>query len=149
MPILHTRPEIPRDYVSAASTRQSSVETLQLQGPCVEAFIGVASIIERQWRQEDLSIPPPIKGYALIDTGASSTCVDDSVARRLGLPVVDVVHISSASHPSTLQNVYPVQLMIEGFPVSIEVPMAIGTMLASQGIIALIGRDLLRHCTLF
>ena len=39
--------------------------------------------------------------------------------------------------------------MIEGFPVSIEVPMAIGAVLASQGIIALIGRDLLRHCTLF
>jgi hypothetical protein len=55
----------------------------------------------------------------------------------------------SASHPSTQQNVYPVEIEIVGAPIRISVPRAIGASLVPQGINALIGRDFLQHCTLF
>jgi predicted aspartyl protease len=122
---------------------------MRMYGPCVKVSVEIAGFIERRWLEDSKDRTAPIKGYALIDTGASDTCIDDSVARRLGLPVVDVVNVSSASHASTLQSVYPIKIAIEGFSVSIEAPTAIGAALSSQGLIALIGRDLLQYCTLF
>jgi predicted aspartyl protease len=86
---------------------------------------------------------------ALLDTGATSTCIDDTAARQLQLPVVNVVHVASASHASTPQNVYPIQVEVVGLPISIEAPNAIGAALSPQGLLALIGRDVLQHCTLF
>ena len=66
----------------------------------------------------------------------------------MALPVIDVVQMASASHAATQQNVYPAHLEVVGSNVHIEVPRAIGAALASQGIIALIGRDVLMQCTL-
>jgi predicted aspartyl protease len=86
---------------------------------------------------------------ALIDTGASSTCIDEQAAQQLQLPVVNVVNVASASHSSTPQNVYPIQIEVAGLPISIEAPNAIGAALSAQGLLALIGRDVLQHCTLF
>lgn len=94
-------------------------------------------------------MPTPIAGMALIDTGASVTCVDESLAQQLQLPAIDVVQMMSASHAATQQNVYPVEIEIVGAAIRISVPRAIGASLAPQGIIALIGRDFLQHCTLF
>ncbi len=86
---------------------------------------------------------------ALIDTGASVTCIDDAVAHQLQLPVVNVVNVASASHASSQQNVYPIQIEVVGLPISIEASNAIGAALAQQKLLALIERDVLQHCTLF
>ena len=86
---------------------------------------------------------------ALIDTGATCTCIDDELARRLGLPVIDVCTIASASHEKSEQNVYPALIELIGASISIDAPRAVGAALASQGIVALIGRDMLQHCLLF
>ncbi len=89
-----------------------------------------------------------LTGNAVVDTGASVTCIDNSFAKNLNLPIVDVVQMTSASHESTQQNVYPIQLQIVGSPIRIEIPHAMGANLAAQGLVALIGRDYLQHCTL-
>ncbi|MBI3193330.1 MAG: retroviral-like aspartic protease family protein [Ignavibacteriae bacterium] len=99
--------------------------------------------------QQGKPLPKPVTGVALIDTGASSSCIDDDVANQLQLPVVNVVSVASASHASTPQNVYPIQIEVVGLPISIEAPNAIGAALSSLGLLALIGRDVLQHCTLF
>jgi len=85
----------------------------------------------------------------LIDTGATSTCIDDAAATRLGLPAIDVVTVASASHASTQQNVHPIQIEVIGLPITISAPRAIAAPLAAQGLLVLIGRDVLQHCTLF
>jgi predicted aspartyl protease len=99
--------------------------------------------------QQGQTLPQPVAGLALIDTGATSTCIDEDTAQRLGLPVIDVVSVASASHASTQQNVYPVTLHIAGLPIPINVPRAVGAPLDAQGLLLLIGRDVLRFCTLF
>jgi predicted aspartyl protease len=111
--------------------------------------IGLAQSIANQLLQQRKAIPKPISGIALIDTGATSTCIDDVAAQQLQLPVVNVVTVASASHASTPQNVYPIQVEVVGLPISIEAPSAIGAALAPQGLLALIGRDVLQHCALF
>lgn len=95
------------------------------------------------------TLPAPISGWGLIDTGASSTCIDEGEAQKLGLPAIDVVPMASASHSLTMANVYALSIEIAGLPIAINVPRAIGAALSSQGLLLLIGRDLLRHCTLF
>ena len=94
-----------------------------------------------------LEIPEPVSGNALIDTGATTTCIDDDVAKQLGLPTVDVAQMSSASGQSE-QPVYPVQLDITHSELVIESSKSIGADLEDQGLVALIGRDTLSQCTL-
>jgi hypothetical protein len=84
----------------------------------------------------------------MIDTGASSTCIDDVTAQNLQLPVIDVVQMASASHATTQRNAYPAVVELVGFPIRLDVPRPIGAAPASQGLIAILGRDLLRYCTL-
>jgi predicted aspartyl protease len=119
------------------------------RGPVVQASIAVADQVAKSIVAEGGTLPDPQTGWALIDTGASSTCVDDEVAQALGLPAVDVVRIASASHSASEQNVYPIRLEIAGLPVSLNAPRAIGAPLKAQGLVALIGRDVLAACTLF
>lgn len=149
MPILHTQ------FSAQGKTQQGQIVpiphsvVLQKQGPCVQVSIGLAQSIASQLLQQGKSLPKPISGIALIDSGASSTCIDDTAAQQLSLPVVNVVNVASASHASTPQNVYPIQIELIGLPISIEAPNAIGAALTPQGLLALIGRDVLQHCTLF
>ncbi len=50
-------------------------------GPCVQSTIGLADIVAQQILQQGKPLPIPISGFALIDTGASSTCIDDAIAQ--------------------------------------------------------------------
>lgn len=149
MPILHVqydgRGQTPDGKVVQVPP---SVALLQ-HGPIVQIIVGLAQSFADQLLQQGHPLPQPISGNALIDTGASTTCIDDQAAQNLGLPAIDVVQMTSASHTSTQQNVYPIQMQIVGSPIRVEVLRAIGANLAAQGLMALIGRDYLQHCTLF
>ncbi len=149
MPILH----IQYDGKAQASDGKvvqipPSIALLQ-HGPIVQVVVGLAQSFTDQLLQQGQSLPQPIAGNALIDTGASMTCIDELAAQNLSLPAIDVVQMTSASHDSIQQNVYPIQMQIVGSPIRVEVPRAIGANLATQGLLALIGRDYLQHCTLF
>lgn len=62
--------------------------------------------------------------------------------------MIDVATMTSASHGATRCNVYPVQIEAIGFPMSINASRAMGAELQTQGLMLLIGRDVLRHCLL-
>jgi len=114
----------------------------------LQVTVGISQSIAQQLVQRGEAVPAPISGLALVDTGASVTCIDDGAAQQLQLPVIDRAHMASASHAATQQNVYPVHMEISGLPVPIEA-RAMGAALTAQGLVALIGRDLLQHFTLF
>ena len=149
MPILHIQLNATGNNAQGRTVQIPPGIVLQKQGPCIQVTIGIAQSIAEQLLLQGQTLPSPISGVALIDTGASSTCIDSDIAQQMQLPVVNVVNVASASHASTQQNVYPVQIEVVGFPISIETPNAIGASLRAQGLIALIGRDVLQHCTLF
>lgn len=118
------------------------------RGPVVQVTVSVGQALAQQILQKTGSLPPPESGLALIDTGATSTCIDDAAAQRLQLPAIDVVTVASASHAATKQNVYPIQIEVVGLPITIDAPRAIGAPLEAQGILVLIGRDVLQHTVL-
>jgi predicted aspartyl protease len=100
-------------------------------------------------KNKGLQVPVARQGFALVDTGASVSCIDSQVAIDLGLPVVGTVKMASASHDNHTTNVYPIQITLQGAPVSFGAPRAMGASLAAQDYIAIIGRDVLSVCTMF
>lgn len=148
MPILHVQYDGQGQTADGKIVKIPPAAALQQRGPIVQVMIGIAQTFADQLLQQGTALPSPVSGNALIDTGASTTCIDDTVAQSMGLPAIDVVTMASASHASTQQNVYPIHMQIVGSPIRVEVPNAIGANLQVQGIIALIGRDYLQHCTL-
>ena len=119
------------------------------RGPVIQVSISIAQSMSQQLIQQGVAVPVPVSGLALIDTGASSTCIDDAVAQQLGVPAIDVVTMHSASHAGHPANIYPVRFEVSGLPIALDVPRAMGAALASQGLAMLIGRDILQICTLF
>lgn len=149
MPILHVQYDAEGRTPDGKTVPIPPRVILLQTGPCVQVVVGLAQSLAEQLVQQGHAVPQPVAGVALIDTGASTTCIDEALAQRLGLPVIDVVQMTSASHAGTQANVYPIQMEIVGSPIIVNVPRAIGANLAPQGIVALIGRDYLQHCTLF
>lgn len=149
MPILHIQVGVQAQTPDGQQVQLPPPVAMMLRGPCIQVTVAVAQPIAEQLLQQGQTLPPPVSGIALIDTGASVTCIDEDAARQLGLPAVDVVSVASASHATTQQNVYPVQIEVVGMSFTITAPRAIGAPLAAQGLLALIGRDVLQACTLF
>lgn len=148
MPILHVQYDAEGLDLAGNKVKIPAPEVMLERGPLVQVLVGLAEDIAQQLVQQGQKVPQPASGVGLIDTGASATCIDDALAQSLGLPVIDVVGMTSASHAGTQANVYPITMEIVGSPIRVNVPRAIGANLAPQGLIALIGRDYLRHCTL-
>jgi predicted aspartyl protease len=109
--------------------------------------VALAAPFAQSLQQAGQTVPAPISGWALVDTGASDTCIDGGHAQQMGLPVIDVVNLTSATHVNTLQNVYPIRIEFAGVPIAIDAPRAIAANLTAQGLLLLIGRDVLQHCT--
>ncbi len=145
MPFLHSHFEGKAQMPDGKIVNIPGAPGLIQRGPCVPVVIHVPDQFAAEFTKQGKPIPPPISGFALIDTGAGSTCIDEEAAKKLGLPVINVVNMASASHGSHKANVYPAKLQIAGLPMAINASSAIGAPLAVQKLLALIGRDVLSH----
>ena len=99
--------------------------------------------------------PPPVPIRALIDTGASGTCVDPSVLLSLQLTPTGTVSVATPSTGTVpfVAPQYDVAIVIPGgpgdTPLIIPAVAVLATeLLAPQGFHALIGRDILARCIL-
>lgn len=122
-------------------------------GPLLIATIGVSIPRMQAILAANGTVPTPITGTFLIDTGASCTCVDDTFIAQLGLQPTGVVPIQTPSTGAGLHH-------CDQFDISMFIPAAtntaghlisalpaIATHLKNQGIDGLIGRDVLDNCT--
>ncbi|HEX6747062.1 MAG TPA: aspartyl protease family protein [Longimicrobium sp.] len=132
--------------------------TLQLDpanGPVLTAVVGVSIARGDALMAAGQPIPEGISIRALIDTGASCTCVDPAVLDRLNLAPTGFVSVhtpSTGGAPHQAEQ-YDVSLIIPGagphhVPLAIPAVPVMATELSLQGIDALIGRDVLRECVL-
>ncbi len=120
---------------------------LQQRGPIVQVTVTIEQNAGKGLLAQGKTVPTPKPGLALVDTGATGTCIDEQAAQELGLPVIDVAKMTSATHADQQCNVYPVQIIVPG--IILNSPRTIGAALAPQGLLVLIGRDVLRICNLF
>jgi predicted aspartyl protease len=83
--------------------------------------------------------------WALVDTGASESCIDDQLAVKLGLPVVDQKPISGTVGSHSV-NIYLAQVHVTTLSKTIYGPFAgVHLVAGGQRHSALIGRTFLRH----
>jgi hypothetical protein len=119
----------------------------------INAMIGVSAARQIALSAERQPIPNLAAIRALVDTGASATCVDISVLRGLNLTPTGRTKIntpSTGSQPVDADQ-YDVSLIV---PAALnQAPLSVGTLpvisaelLSSQGFHALIGRDILANC---
>ncbi len=149
MPIFHTQYSGKANDQSGKEISVNPRQVLQMRGPVVQVSVTVAQKISEQLIQQSIEVPEPVSGWALIDTGASNTCIDNTIATNLHLPVIDQVKMASATHNGTLSNVYPVFMRFIGVPIEVNAERVIGAELGNQGLIILLGRDLLQNFTMF
>jgi hypothetical protein len=130
--------------------------TLQISasGPIADAFVGVSAGRMAALQHLQQPVPPPQQIRALIDTGASNTCIDPMVLQALGLqPTGQVqVHTPTTAGTPAVCNQYDISLLIpapNGLPFSVPTTAVTEHQLFNaQGFHALIGRDVLSRCVL-
>lgn len=107
----------------------------------------VTAAMEQILKQNGQAIPQPVKGQALIDTGATFSAVDEAVIMGLGVPPVGRIHSGTAGGQVKM-NQYPTRFTFNnlgGVSLAFEATRATGVKLTGQGFIALIGRDVLAN----
>jgi len=122
-------------------------------GPVLVCFVGPSKEREGILKVAEMSVPDFEEVRALIDTGASCTCVDPSVLRKLGLSPTGQVGVYTPSTSSTVPH------EADQYDISVHIPApdhapplvfqnlpVIGAELSHQGYDLLIGRDILNAC---
>ena len=123
-----------------------SPNSLRAVGPTANIAIG----FDPNYRFSP-GVPPNIPSAtypALVDTGASDSCIDSTLATALNLVVVDQQPISGVGGPQ-LVNVYAAQLVIPSLNWVISGTFhGVHLTAGGQPHVALLGRSFLRHHTL-
>lgn len=122
------------------------VPDLQKIGPIVEIVIFPSQPVFAKLKSEGRT-PPGKKVIALIDTGASGSCINDPIAKELGLIARDIVTVQTPSGSSS-QPIYDLGFALPSLTTTIIPIQALGADLNNQPYNALIGRDILSLCTL-
>lgn len=105
--------------------------------------------------KEGKPVPGPVAGAALIDTGATVTCVHEPVLKTLGLNPVGVA-MSGTAGGAKQQYLYPAMIGCPSQKWEISADRVVGVDLTGQNIpidppqelLVLIGRNVLRHWVL-
>lgn len=124
-------------------------------GPLLNAVVTLSAPRLEAMQKAGLPIPAAVTIRALVDTGASCTCVDPGVFLALGLSPVGSVSVITPSTGNTPHQAsqYDIGLMIppsrtDHQPLIFPTLAVTESALTHQGIQALIGRDILRDCIL-
>jgi len=146
MPILHAQAQGQAKDAKGNDVQIPAPAALQINGPRLQVSVTLEQNALQTLAAQGKPVPVPKVGLALIDTGASHTCIDEQTAKELGLPVIDVGYMVSATHEKVPCNIYPMSMAT---PIAtLNCPRAMGASLAGQGLVALIGRDVLQICVL-
>jgi predicted aspartyl protease len=123
--------------------------TLTDTGPLVSVEIGIPAALKQYLAEKGLPIPAAISGFALVDTGAFATAVDETVFASLGVPHIDEMP-TSTPHGQGKSNIYPASVTFPSMEVTeMAMERVVGCKLKwktkdDKEIIMLMGRDLLK-----
>jgi hypothetical protein len=126
---------------------------LEPRGAFVEVTVSVTPQRAAMLGAAGLPIPAPLTVRALIDIGASGCALDNTVIRGLNLTPTGkvLVHTPSTGAGYVARDEYDVGMVIgaPGPGARTFIVGVVGADLAGEGFLALIGWEVLNHCTLF
>ena len=127
--------------------------TLQVgaAGALIDVDIGLSDAHRRAMQRLGMKAPPYVQATLLIDTGASSTLVDEGLMRTLQLQPTSATLMHSSSTKGVAQpcSVYDVGLVLGGLAtpnaIRFDPLPVLGTAFINSGCNGLLGRDVLRR----
>jgi hypothetical protein len=125
--------------ISAAALAQS--------GPALSVSVSIPQALAEFYTRKRMPLPSPITGAALIDTGATRSCVHGPVMRTLGVNPIGVVTSGTAAG-AVPHYLFPAHFLFPAARIDIDFTAVVGVdltgqMINGQQFIALIGRDVL------
>jgi len=106
----------------------------------VPCRIGVFGPLQQFLQAAGKPIPPPVSVVAILDTGATVTCIQEGIAAQLSLTSVGTIETHTALGP-TRSPQYPIQLSIGG--AVIDIARATEVLPANSALQCLIGLDVI------
>jgi hypothetical protein len=122
-------------------------DLLHLRGLLLQVVIDIPLSLAGRLTASGQTIPTPAGGNALVDTGASCSCVEERLLQRLQLQPVNQVKMTGATG-ARLQNVYHPRLLFPGTPIPPLEMQVVGVQMNQLPLVCLLGRDVLRHFVL-
>ena len=124
-----------------------SIQNLFIQGPLLPVVVSLPPAYIQLLQQQGQPVPAPVPGLALVDTGATLCAVDQSLVAAFGIPPSGYEMIQGANLGSpTFQLTYPASLSFPGTTLpNISFANFVGLPLSSGGIVAVIGRSVLKQ----
>lgn len=140
-----------RHYVDPRHQRHNPA-ALAEAGPVLEVEVNLPQPLINLLTSQNRPIPASSPGFALIDTGASRTCIDRAVLTNLGINPIGVVAVGTAGG-STQCLLFPARLTFPVFNLVIDFGSVVGVDLQGQRVnesplVALTGGDVLSRCLL-
>lgn len=132
---------------------------LMAVGACMDVEIHIPPVVADALKAAGKSVPPPVTGMAMVDTGATLTCANEDCLKKLNLPPIGTVTSLTANGP-VLQNQYVARLYFPRMPATFNAAFELIALPGSnltgqkvpvvppQDLIVLIGRTALARCIL-
>jgi hypothetical protein len=128
---------------------QERGDFLAEDGPLIPVEVNVPAVLEEWLVKNNIAIPQPVSGYALIDTGASISAIHEPILNQLGILPIDSIPISTPSGAGR-SFIYPTKvsfpaLGVVGYSLSRVVGSDLNWLTPDgRTVVMLLGRDLLR-----
>lgn len=113
-------------------------------GPMVQVQIEVSTALSKRLLAEHAPVSQPETGNALVDTGATFSAIDVSIAKRLNLEPIGTATTGTAAGKQTVA-VFALKISIPGARIAVEDGHVLGVDLDGTGVIALLGRSFLQN----
>ena len=136
-------------HYMAQATGAHIAEALAQEGAVLQVEVNLPQPLIDYFSRQNQPVPAPLTGSALIDTGASKTCVDETILTRLGINATGLISLGTAGG-RTQRTLHPVKLAFPEFGFVVETGSVVSVDLGGQiavglPLIALVGRDILRY----
>jgi hypothetical protein len=122
-------------------------------GPTVDLAVAVGRAWQQRLTAQGTSVPSPTTVRALIDTGSDLSVVHPQVLQQLGLLATGSVRVRRPGSGGgfRLAALFETELSIGGVSLGAVwiSTRVVGVAPSTPTVLALIGRDVLEHCTLF
>jgi hypothetical protein len=120
---------------------------LAQSGPALDVSVSIPQALAEFYTRKRIPIPSPITGIALIDTGATRSCVHWPVMKALGVNPIGIVTSGTAAG-AVPHHLFPAHFQFPAARIDIDFTAVVGVdltgqMINNQQLIALIGRDVL------
>ena len=120
---------------------------LAKEGPFFQVLVSIPQPLAEFYTKNKTPLPAPVAGIALVDTGASKSCVHGPIMKRLQVSPIGVATSHTAAGPVP-HSLYPAHFTFPTAKIEIDFAAVVGVDLSGQTIggqqlIALIGRDVL------